>query len=744
MRERGLFYFSFLLIYLFIFTPQVFATEITGKDTYDSADDLVNEESNNLVEQSEIETQDTELDNKIESDNVIPKDVIVNTEGETEQQAELESIEATESANDSEPGDGSAEPEVLSENVQKDEQNQDLVKENEPAELLLHNGVRHESVIQLKKELEKLGFVSWKNEPNNYFGDSTEKAVLDFQVYYGLNQTGIADTPVLHKIEEMLAIPFQNGKIHEGTVKVKQDLAVLGYVKWNNVPNDYFGKQTEIAIIKFQRDNSLPASGIVDPTTMTKLVELAEAPLQLGMYRSDAVHVKKNLARLGFIKWKNEPNDYFGASSEKALKDFQRYYGIKQTGILDNVTITKMDSVLSNPLQNGKRQPDTIQLKRDLERLGYVNWKNNPNDYFGAGTEQAVQAFQRDYSLPISGIAEEVTFNKIIEVLNIPYQTGKRDPLNVQLKKDLEKLGFINWKNNPNDYFGSSTKNAVIRFQKHFGLRVNGIADKFTLAKIDSIKNSPMQNGRSNSDVKRLKRDLELLGYVDWKNPPNNFFGKSTENVVKKFQKENGLPISGIVDEITLKAINKESKGIVKVFLDPGHGGKDPGGQGYGLKEKDLVLDIALKTASVLSSKYVGVDVMLSRTTDTFIELTDRSKMANNWDADYFVSFHTNAFLGLSKGFETYIYNGKVTNEEKSRQADIHNYLAKRINVNDRGMKDANFNVLRNTNMPAILLEYMYIDNKTENRLLGSKSYRNYLGLITADAIANAYGLKRR
>src|SRR5699024_9764646 len=135
------------------------------------------------------------------------------------------------------------------------------------------------------------------------------------------------------------------------------------------------------------------------------------------------------------------------------------------------------------------------------------------------------------------------------------------------------------------------------------------------------------------------------------------------------------------------------------------------------LNEKDVVLDIARTTANVLTNNYSGVEVMLSRTTDTFIELSDRAKMANDWEADYFVSFHANAFDGSAQGFETYIYSGNVSSETKERQKDIHNYLANRIDVNDRGMEEANFHVLRETTMPAILLEYMFIDNATENAL---------------------------
>ncbi|WP_461183838.1 N-acetylmuramoyl-L-alanine amidase, partial [Virgibacillus kimchii] len=208
-----------------------------------------------------------------------------------------------------------------------------------------------------------------------------------------------------------------------------------------------------------------------------------------------------------------------------------------------------------------------------------------------------------------------------------------------------------------------------------------------------------------------------------------------TERAVMDFQEAYGLAVSGIADEVTLKNIKNEvNNNVVKIFLDPGHGGSDSGGTGYGLKEKNVALDIALKTAEVLTSQYLGIEIKLSRTTDTFIELVDRANMANEWGADYFVSFHANAFNGSASGFESYIFNGNVSDETRERQRDIHNYLIDRIEVNDRGMKEDNFSVLRNTSMPAILLEYMFIDNAIENALLKDANYRDWLGQITAEA----------
>lgn len=259
------------------------------------------------------------------------------------------------------------------------------------------------------------------------------------------------------------------------------------------------------------------------------------------------------------------------------------------------------------------------------------------------------------------------------------------------------------------------------------------------MAKIDEIYSSPLQQGNRHEDIVAIKEKLNALGYDGISE--TNYFGSWTETRLQQFQADNGLPVSGIADQITIETLENST---IKIFLDPGHGAHDPGGQGYGLDEKDIVLNIALTTADVLANEYSGVEVKLSRTTDTFVELEERARMANNWGADYFVSFHNNAFNGRGRGFETYIYEGPVSAETRQRQEDIHNYLIDRIDIYDRGMKEANFSVLRNTQMPAILLEYMFIDNYLENLKLKDPVYQSWLGQITAEAIAESFNLKKK
>src|SRR5690606_20927879 len=122
---------------------------------------------------------------------------------------------------------------------------------------------------------------------------------------------------------------------------------------------------------------------------------------------------------------------------------------------------------------------------------------------------------------------------------------------------------------------------------------------------------------------------------------------------------------------------------MAKVFLDPGHGGSDPGAVANGLKEKNLTLAVAKECEKIL--KAAGVQVKMSRTRDTYPSLSARCQAANSWGADLFVSVHINA--GGGTGFESYIYNGGVSAKTKRFQDILHKTIAAGCGLKDRGKK---------------------------------------------------------
>src|SRR5699024_11131256 len=146
---------------------------------------------------------------------------------------------------------------------------------------------------------------------------------------------------------------------------------------------------------------------------------------------------------------------------------------------------------------------------------------------------------------------------------------------------------------------------------------------------------------------------------------------------------------------------------MAKVFIDAGHGGHDGGAASGKLKEADLTLKIA-KAVRRRLNKEKGITVKMSRTTDVFLSLTERANLANNWGADIFISVHINS--GGGTGFESFVYNGGISSDTKRLQSDVHSAIMKRIDVRDRGKKSANFAVVRQTSMPAILTEHLFVD----------------------------------
>lgn len=178
------------------------------------------------------------------------------------------------------------------------------------------------------------------------------------------------------------------------------------------------------------------------------------------------------------------------------------------------------------------------------------------------------------------------------------------------------------------------------------------------------------------------------------------------------------------------------------IVIDVGHGGKDPGAIGInGIYEKDVVLDVGLEilrlNKTVLDNK---LDIYLTRYKDTLISLSDRSKLAKSIKADIFLSLHCNASESISKDFEVYVYNWDSPNIKKSIALGIAvlNESSQKLGFNNRGVKFANFQVLRKTTFcPAILVEMGLVSNADEaDYFLESKNI-NAMSLAVLMGIIN-------
>ncbi len=165
-----------------------------------------------------------------------------------------------------------------------------------------------------------------------------------------------------------------------------------------------------------------------------------------------------------------------------------------------------------------------------------------------------------------------------------------------------------------------------------------------------------------------------------------------------------------------------ESPANLLIVVDAGHGGWDNGAQFEGRLEKDDNLRLALAVERALRAQ--GVDVLMTRSTDVFVPLNDRARMANEADADLFISLHRNSFPEQTegtKGVENFIYLTAPL-ETSGRAAQLVLVELNEVGVQRMiGVSRGNYAVLRRTNMPAMLLEMGFINNEEDNRLFDEK-----------------------
>lgn len=177
----------------------------------------------------------------------------------------------------------------------------------------------------------------------------------------------------------------------------------------------------------------------------------------------------------------------------------------------------------------------------------------------------------------------------------------------------------------------------------------------------------------------------------------------------------------------------------VKIFVDAGHGGPDPGAVGNGVTEQAVNLAVANELSRLLRDG--GYAVMQYRTdrdenvlSDKNSDLRNRAAMANAWGADYFISIHTNSSPNpAANGFEAYVYRLGGAAEALARS--IVDSVTARLGSKDNGVLQANFAVLRRTDMPAVLLELGYLTNTTESLNLNSTAWQRAVAQAIYDGI---------
>jgi N-acetylmuramoyl-L-alanine amidase len=233
----------------------------------------------------------------------------------------------------------------------------------------------------------------------------------------------------------------------------------------------------------------------------------------------------------------------------------------------------------------------------------------------------------------------------------------------------------------------------------------------------------------------------------------------------------------------TLPSANSDGKfslsrqlglGVSRIVIDAGHGGHDPGAQSNGVSESELTLDVALRLSRLLE-KQPGVDVVLTRDTDVFIPLEERTAIANREGADLFLSIHANASRNTkAHGVETYFLNfasnpaaeavaarensasgramhslpdivraialNNKIDESRDFAETVQRSMVRRLSprnkqLRDLGVKQAPFVVLIGAAMPSVLAEIAFVTHKQEGQLLKGTAYRQQIAEALLDAV---------
>jgi len=284
--------------------------------------------------------------------------------------------------------------------------------------------------------------------------------------------------------------------------------------------------------------------------------------------------------------------------------------------------------------------------------------------------------------------------------------------------------------------------------------------------KTDQQKKTPPADDPSKTDTTPVTDISESIVVLeDFKKNKSNATNSGKKNTKSITSYEQ-------ITETKLSLAQQLGLGVRKIVIDPGHGGKDPGASAFNLKEKNIVLNIARKLAPILAEK-TNAEVILTRETDIFIPLEERTAIANTSEADLFISLHINAHPSPKvHGLETYYLNLSTSAEamrvaafenatsthqmsdlqdilsdimknskinESSRLAGfVHNSLCNGIEgiqkkkFKNLGVKQAPFYVLIGAEMPAILIEIAFITNPEDLNNLKTDSF---LDIIAGDIV---------
>ncbi len=273
-------------------------------------------------------------------------------------------------------------------------------------------------------------------------------------------------------------------------------------------------------------------------------------------------------------------------------------------------------------------------------------------------------------------------------------------------------------------------------------IKGNGPIKEIRLGKPKKGKTRLVIEFSENNNLRPLNWSLVAIDKNRWKiklfSLPKNSFQKIGEGLISKSSKNskaNQKPVNSRKRNYKFLQLPDIERNKFYVVIDPGHGGPDPGAIGIGgLRETEVVLDVSKRVKKLLSEK--GVMVRLTRNREVDLDLPPRVSIANRTDADIFVSIHANASRGKRKdinGLETFYYSGwRGRLLAKKIQKQI---LKVSPGSPDRGVRQGRYFVIKNTRMPAVLVEIGFLTGRLDARRLEKSIHRQRIAYAITKGI---------
>ena len=413
------------------------------------------------------------------------------------------------------------------------------------------------------------------------YGPRTQQAVTDFQAIHGLPQTGVIDSATREALESAKLL----GRGDKGA-QVSEVQRLLNAQRGDQPPLDEdeaFGSRTEQAVKDFQAAQGLPQTGTVDAATLTALRRAAQpatpaqpteparptvssATLERGQ-ESDAVkdlQQELNRHRRAAGLEPIQEDGKFGAATERAVREFQEAKGLDSTGQADVGTAAELSKEVVRPsVSRGDESPAVKALQESLNahRRAAGLAPIQEDGKFGAGTEKALEEFQRAKGLPTTGAADEGTNAELGKTPVRPRlaQGAEGDAVTALQKSLNEHRRAAGQAVIPEDgKFGAGTKQALEEFQRAKGLPTSGALDTATGAALDTTpaQAPTLKRGDESEQVRELQKDLNKHRRAKGERaiPEDGKFGAGTEQALKDFQNDAGISPTGEADGATQSA----------------------------------------------------------------------------------------------------------------------------------------------------------------------------------------------